>query len=208
MFVVASSVAPRAQSGPSGQSSSSGSSKGQSTSALAHVDTALADRLAHGTDNEPVRVIVTLRAGAKQRGLLRALEAQGARTYADFSIIEGAAIEVPVGFLRALQNHPDVLTLSADANVAADSLSVGVSGAAQNTPYSLRRTLGLESTATPVTQTFQDGDSRGYDGTSDGGINSYYANTNYATASSIRVEVNSSAKRGMLLRFENLFGTG
>ncbi len=80
----------------------------------ARVDRELADRLLRAGDDEPQRVIVTMKPGTKGQ-LVKALRAQGARVKHDFSLIDGFAGEVPVGLLRALQKHQDVVSLSSDA---------------------------------------------------------------------------------------------
>ncbi|MDH4064580.1 MAG: hypothetical protein OEW19_09275, partial [Acidobacteriota bacterium] len=113
------------------------------TSVPAHIDVQLAARLRTADDSARERVIVTVKPGAK-RGLIRALVAQGAAVSADFTIIEAFAAEMPVGLLRALQHHPDVVALSTDAGVAASGLSTSVTGAPMNSAYTLRRTLGLD----------------------------------------------------------------
>ncbi|MDH4064322.1 MAG: hypothetical protein OEW19_07970, partial [Acidobacteriota bacterium] len=112
-------------------------------SARAHVDVQLAARLSRADDTAREKVIITVKPGAK-RGLIQALMAQGATVSADFTIIEAFAADMPVGLLRALQQHPDVVAISTDAGVAASGLSTNVSGAPMNSAYTLRRTLGLD----------------------------------------------------------------
>ena len=171
------------------------------------VDLALTDRLSRADDASVERVIIRMKPGTK-RALLSQLQAQGARVSRDFNLIEAFAGEVPAGMLRALQNHPDVLAMSADAEMHPMGLTTTVTGAAANTPYALRRTLWLETiSGTAVTRSFQQGAS-GYAGTTDGGVKSSASSSNYGNATSVLVEVKSSAKAAMLLRFDNLFGSG
>ena len=110
----------------------------------ARTDLRLADRLSRAGDTERERVIITVKPGTKP-GLLRALLAQGAQVSHDLTLIEAFAGDVPAGLLRALQHHPDVVALSTDAEMRPMGVTSSVSGAAENTPYTLRRTLGLDS---------------------------------------------------------------
>jgi serine protease AprX len=159
-------------------------------------------------DGEPVKVIVTMRPGAR-KGRLKKLAAQGASVSDDFTVIDASAARVPLNKLRRLEEDQDVLSISVDADVQADGIATAVTGTAQNSGYSLRSTLGLRAaSATATTKSFQQGNSVAYSGTVDGGVNSGAASTNYGTATSVKVEVSSSAKRGMLVRFDNLFGLG
>ncbi|MGH9255710.1 MAG: hypothetical protein ACRD3C_14210, partial [Vicinamibacterales bacterium] len=74
-----------------GNSNSSSSSKAQV--ATARVDALLADWLGRGDDNGTLRVIVNMKPGAK-RGLIRALQAQGATISQDYTIIEAFAADL------------------------------------------------------------------------------------------------------------------
>ena len=72
----------------------------------ARLDTQLAARLGGAGGTDVLRVIVTVKPGAK-RGLLRALQAQGASVNPDFTTIEAFAGQLPAGLVRALQKHSD-----------------------------------------------------------------------------------------------------
>jgi hypothetical protein len=125
---------------------------------------------------------------------------------ADYSIIEAFASEIPAGLLRALQVHPDIVALSRDAGVSANGMAVDVSGTPTGTPYTLRRTLGLETlSSTTVTKSYQ----RGIANCSvvvDGGVVGSAPTTNSATAGYLGISTSNTGY--VLLRFENLFGTG
>ncbi len=108
------------------------------------VDRHLAERLDQGDGNDRERVIITLKPGAK-RQLLQQMQAAGERADQDFGVIDAVATRLPRRVLRQLRNHPDVVSMSVDADVAPMSVA-GVSGAALGAPYTLRTTLGLEST--------------------------------------------------------------
>ncbi|MGE3843156.1 MAG: S8 family serine peptidase, partial [Vicinamibacterales bacterium] len=166
-------------------------------------DRHLRERLAKTSDADPTpeSVILTVRPGAR-RGLVQRLRAMGATVNEDFTIIDASSAKLPARVLRQLADDKDVLAISTDAELKADGVTSPVSGAPANSPYSLRSTLGLEA-ATSGTATFQQG-ANGYTGTVDGGVNGSSTKTNYATATSIKVEMN----RGLLLRFDNLFGSG
>ena len=126
LLVVAGSAAPRASSGPPVQSGSGKANRSSSAAKhVARLDTAIADLLAHGSDRDHVRVIITVKPGTK-RGLIQALRAHGATVSGDFTIIEAFAADIPVGLLRALQVHQDVVAISSDADVTSDGLSTGV----------------------------------------------------------------------------------
>ena len=136
--------------GGSAAHAQSAKGKGPETSAqahAAHADRLVSARLAQGRDEEVARVIVTVAPGAKQRGLLRVLEARGATVSADFTITNTFAAEVPVKLLRWLQQHADVVAISSDVEVHSMGISSDVSGTALESDYSLRSTLGLESTS-------------------------------------------------------------
>src|ERR1700752_1896166 len=77
-------AAPPAQGSP-------GAGKGKA--AAAHVDALLADLLAGGDDNGRVRVILSVKPGAKH-GLIRALQAHGAVVGSEFTLIEGFAADL------------------------------------------------------------------------------------------------------------------
>lgn len=83
-----------------------------------------------------------MRPGAKT-GLIQALQAQGATVSADFTLVNAFAGAIPTGLLRAARNNPDVLSISTNAPVQAFGITSDVTGAALNSPYSLRNTLGL-----------------------------------------------------------------
>src|SRR5262249_44430992 len=69
LLVMSGAAARRASSGPPPQS---GSANSNATSHSARLDTAITDLFAHGSDQDRVRVIITLKPGAK-RGLVQAL---------------------------------------------------------------------------------------------------------------------------------------
>jgi serine protease AprX len=165
------------------------------------------DRIGHD-DATPINVIVTVRPGAR-KGLFKKLAAHGATVSDDFTIIDASAAKVPLRQLRRLSEDKDVVSISVDADVRASGVATTVTGPALNTGYSLRSTLGLRGVSpTTSTKTFQRGGSNGYASAIDGGVNSRAATTNYGTASSVEVEVDPVEKLGMLVRFDNLFGTG
>ena len=90
-------------------------------------DKALRARAAESSDDAPLKVIVTLRPGAK-RGLVQALKAQRARLSNDFSIIEAFSGDLPAGLVRLLEKHPDVLSISSDVPVRSSAVTSSVSG--------------------------------------------------------------------------------
>jgi hypothetical protein len=69
-------------------------------------------------------------------------------------VIEGFAAALPVGLVRALQNHEAVLAISSDAEVTANGLATSVTGTAANSAYTLRSTLGLDSPIRAGTTSF------------------------------------------------------
>ena len=170
------------------------------------LDTELADRLSRGSDDDVERVIIRMKPGRKGR-LTNQLRGEGHRVDHDFNLIEGFAGRISKRRLREMLTDPDVLGVSVDADMQAMGLTTDVTGTALNSAYSLRSTLGLQTAGAAVTKTFQQGASN-YTSTIDGGVNSGSATTNYGSARSVKVEVEESTKRGMLLQFGALFGTG
>ncbi len=201
LLIVAAAGDPQAQ----GRSGSSGPRRG------AHLDRPLAERLARGLDQdeENVRVIIRLKPGAK-RGLIQALRAQGATVSADFTVVEAVAANLPVRLVRALQAHDLIEGISTDADVSATGLSTSVSGAALNSVYSLRSTLGLQTTtSTSSTKTFQQGN--GYTGAVDTEVRLLYPTTSRGNVATLEVDNDLIPNDGYvwsLVRFDNLFGSG
>ena len=115
------------------------------------VDQQLAERLNQGDGSDRERVIITLKPGAKRR-LLQELQAYGERADQDFGVIDAFAGRLPRRMLRQLRQHPDVVALSVDADVSPMSVA-GVSGTAASSAYTLRRTLGLDSSIDVGTST-------------------------------------------------------
>ena len=156
-----------------------------------------------------MRVILRLKPGTK-RGLIQALRAQGATVSADFTVVEAVAARLPVRLLRALQAHDAIEGMSSDADVTANGLSTSVSGAALNSVYSLRSTLGLQTTAsTSSTKAFQQGSS--YTGAVDTEVRLLYPTTSRGSVSSLEVDNDPNPIDGYqvaLVRFDSLFGTG
>ena len=118
-------------------------------------DKRLRDEINAASDDAPIKVIVTVKPGAR-RGLLQKLKAHGATVSADFTIIEAVAAELPPGLLRSLASDKDVIAISTDADVVSDGIATAVSGTSQSSAYSLRSTLGLQSAgATTFTEAFR-----------------------------------------------------
>src|SRR5687767_14305595 len=119
----------------SGQGSSGkgpGSSKQtEAKETKARVDAIIAELFDHGNDDARLRVIVTVKPGAKT-GLLKALKAHGATINQDYTIIEAFAADLPKGLVRALLQHPDVVTISSDAPVEGSGITTAVTGTSAN----------------------------------------------------------------------------
>jgi len=175
----------------------------------AHVDVRLAGLLADSDDDALERVIIKMKPGTKD-GLVRALRLQGVSVDHDFNIIEGFSGRMPRRLLRLLQNHPDVVSMSTDAEMMPAGVTTSVSGTALNSAYSLRSTLGLQAvSATAVTKTFQQG-VNSYTAAVSGSFNSSTPTTGIGTTSKVMVQDGGSmgVRSGMLLRFDGLFGAG
>jgi serine protease AprX len=174
------------------------------------LDTHLLEKMrAASRDDNPVKIIVTVRPGAR-KGLLRRLEALGASVSDDFRTIEASAAYLRPSRLRRLAEDKDVVSISIDAPVTSAGISSTVTGAALRQAYSLRSTLGLRA-AGPVgtTASFQQGVA-GYAGALSGSISSLAPSTGIGTSSRVKIEDEgqAGARTGMLLRFEGLFGSG
>ena len=174
----------------------------------AHLDGPLADHLGRAGDSDLERVIITLQPGAKH-GLLRALRAQGFQAKNDFSVIEAFAGELPRGLLRALQHHPDVVSISTDAAMRPMSLTTSVTGTALNTAHTLRTTLGLDISGAAASRTYQQGDTNAYGSAVDTFVDSLAPWTNYSASTFGWVDSGGTGSpAGALIRFEQLFGAG
>ncbi|MDH4066907.1 MAG: DNRLRE domain-containing protein, partial [Acidobacteriota bacterium] len=191
--------APVGAQGRSGRSAEAGHVK---------LDRHLQQRVTRALDDDaPEKVIVRLRPGAR-RGIIQRLRAQGATITADLPVVEAVATRLPGRMLRQLAEDRDVLSISTDAPVRTHGLSSAVTGEAQNGGYSLRRTLGLErSSASTTTASFRQG-ANYYTSALDGSADSFSPLSAYPTASSVWVEGYGMYPSGMLIRFENLVGTG
>jgi hypothetical protein len=173
------------------------------------LDARLRQRVASGADDLTAeRVIVRLKPGTR-RGLVRRLQAAGFTVDADLALVEGIALRLPRRLLRQLARDNDVLSVSVDAPVRSDGLVSPPVGAAENGGYSLRRTLGLEAAgATAVTRSYQQGDASGYASVVDGSADFYSPNSGYGSTSPVWVEGFGTYPSGLLVRFDNLVGTG
>jgi serine protease AprX len=155
-------------------------------------------------DNELEDVIVTMRSSDSGRRS-STLRAHGARKNRDLKSVNGSATRLTRRQLRELAADPDVVSISTDAEVRADGVGVDVIGAAGNQPYSLRATLGLETVGT-TTRTFQPG-VQGYASAVTAGLVSTTPTTAVSGAS-LKIQLSPAGNKGMLVRFDNLFGTG
>ncbi|HVG86044.1 MAG TPA: S8 family serine peptidase, partial [Vicinamibacterales bacterium] len=177
--------------------------------AVAHkFDAALKSRMASSVNGATYEaVIVRLKPGARH-GLIRRLKAAGLTVYADLGLVEGVAVKLPRHLLEQLARDKDVLSVSLDAQVQSVGLVSSPAGEAEHGGYSLRRTLGLETASeTAATQSFRQG-ANGYTSVVDGGADSHSPLSSFGSASTIYVEGFGRFPAGMLLRFDNLVGTG
>ena len=169
------------------------------------IDRALTEALDRN-GGSTVRVILRVAPG-KSADVRAALARKNKHASAEHSLIGGLTAEVDVNDLADLADDANVESVSIDAPIVADGLVTAAAGSALNSDYSLRATLGLTTLGAAVTRTFQQGVSA-YNAAVDGGVNSASGGTNYGNATSVKVEVSSSSKSGMLMRFDSLFGTG
>ena len=125
------------------------SARGLEKSATAHA--AKADRLVEPFSHMGVTrmSLCDCDVCARWKGAWAAARAGGPRATvtADFTITDTFAAEVSVKLLRWLQQHSDVVAISSDVEVHSMGISSEVSGTALTSDYSLRSTLGLESTS-------------------------------------------------------------
>ena len=155
----------------------------------------------------PVKVIVTLKPGARS-GLDKKMKGRG-RHKGDFSVIRGGAAELTASRLRELANDDDVEAVSVDADVTSDGIASTVSGAALNTGFSLKSTLGLKgAAATTTTTSFQQGGANAYAGVLDTGVDMLSPSTTMATNATVWVDAGATSQAAMAVKFTNIFGTG
>lgn len=167
------------------------------------------ERVESGQDPDaPVKVIVTLKPHAR-RGLGQKVRGRGGRHGGDFSVINGGAAELPPSKLRELAVDDDVLNISVDADVHPDGVASSLTGTAQGGGFSLRSALGLRApSAFTTTTSFQRGNISGYASVVDTGVDLAAPSTAYGAATSVYVEGFGNTPAGMLVRFDNIFGTG
>ena len=169
------------------------------------LDKVVREGLAVARGDTRIRVIVTVAPNAR-RGLLARLRAHGVDVSHDFTLIPAMSAKLPAGLIRQLEKDKDVVAISYDDDVTSSGISSTVTGTALGGNYSLRSTLGLTAPGAAVTRTFQQGNANGYASTVDGGVQSGAPTTNYATAGFIQLSATTSGR--MLIRFDNLFGSG
>jgi len=163
-------------------------------------------------DDAPVKVIVTVRKGAR-RGLIQKLMAHGAtRVNADFTVIDATAAELSPRQLRRLARDRDVVSVAVDADVQPTGVASTLTGTPLNGNYSLSSTLGLRTVAaTSTTKAFQQGNAAGYTGAIDTDVQQYYPTTSRSTSAQIEADQDPDPDDGYqyaLIRFDNLFGPG
>ena len=161
-------------------------------------------------DDRSIKVIVKMRPGARAEARQK-LGRHSGRVKSAFSIINGTAAELRARHLKELEADPDVVSISVDADVHSDGVASSMTGTPQRGAYNLRSTLGLRGvSSTSVTTSFRQGDSNGYASAVSASINSATPTTGIGTTSKVMVQDGGSTgtRSGMLLRFDNLFGTG
>ncbi len=95
-------------------------------------DRFLRQQIDSAQDEAPIKVILTVRPGARLR-VLQKLALHRARVRANLGIIDGVAADLPAGLLRRLDEDNDVLAISYDAPVTATQSGSGAVFTVTNT---------------------------------------------------------------------------
>jgi serine protease AprX len=106
------------------------------------IDKAVRAALETPSDDGLIPVIVTLAPGARP-GIRALLRAHGAEVTREFDLIQAVTADLPPNLIRVLAAVKDVIAISGDAEVTPSGITSLVVGAPLNTPYTLRKTLGL-----------------------------------------------------------------
>ena len=107
------------------------------------MDAMIAELLGTGNDDGQLRVIVTVKPGAKT-GLIKRRRRRAPPSTRTTRSSRRLRPTCPTGSGARLQ-HPDVVTISSDAVVEGSGITTAVTGTSANSTYSLRATLGIQN---------------------------------------------------------------
>jgi hypothetical protein len=82
---------------------------------------------------------------------MKRLAAEGAKVNGQYALTDAVVVSLSKGQARKLAKNGDVVAISSDAPVYSDGLAVNAVGAANNSPYTLRGTLGLDAVSSVAT---------------------------------------------------------
>src|SRR6185436_5852837 len=117
-------------------------------------DHALRDKVKQGSSGDRIQVIVSTKPGARGQ-MMKRLAADGGKVNGQYALTDAVVVTLSKGQARKLAKDGDVVAISYDAPVYSDGLAVNAVGAANNSPYTLRGTLGLDAVSSvAATRTF------------------------------------------------------
>ncbi|HZI81099.1 MAG TPA: S8 family serine peptidase, partial [Vicinamibacterales bacterium] len=173
-------------------------------------DHVLRQQVRQGSSSDGIKVIVTTKPG-KRGAVVKRLIHDGAKVNAQYALTDAVVARLSKGQARKLAKDGDVVAISSDAKVHSDGLAVEAVGAAANSPYTLRGTLGLETVSSvAASKTFTQG-VNGYSAGVNAGLASQWPTWTSGTASRVTVIENGSSgnnSSGIMVRFDALFGDG
>ncbi len=172
-------------------------------------DHALRDKVKQGSSGDRIQVIVSTRPGARGQ-LMKRLAADGAKVNGQYALTDAVVVSLSKGQARKLAKNGDVVAISSDAPVHSDGLAVAAVGAATNSPYTLRGTLGLDTVSSVATSKTFTPFANSYNSAVNGYVTS--SNPTGVIGSGSRVSVVDGGllgtRAGFLVRFDAVFGDG
>ena len=172
-------------------------------------DHALRDQVKQGSSGDRIQVIVSTKPGTRDR-VLKRLVTEGGKVNGGYALTDAVVANLSKGQARKLAKEGDVVTISSDATVYSDGLAVQAVGGANNSPYTLRGTLGLDTVSSVATSKTFTPFANNYNSAVNGYVTS--SNPTAVIGSGSRVTVVDAGllgtRAGFLVRFDAVFGDG
>src|SRR6185436_17935235 len=135
---------------------------------------------------------------------------EGGKVNGGYALTDAVVANLSKGQARKLAKEGDVVTISSDATVYSDGLAVQAVGGANNSPYTLRGTLGLDTVSSVATSKTFTPFANNYNSAVNGYVTS--SNPTAVIGSGSRVTVVDAGllgtRAGFLVRFDAVFGDG
>ena len=142
--------------------------------------------------------------------VMKRLAAEGAKVNGQYALTDAVVVSLSKGQARKLAKNGDVVAISSDAPVHSDGLAVEAVGAAANSPYTLRGTLGLDTVSSVATSKTFTPLANGYNSAVNGYVTSSSPTAVIGSGSRVTVVDGGllGTKAGFLVRFDAVFGDG